>query len=199
MRWLILIAVLGCSERAPAAPACETDGDCTGPWKPSDPVAQDGARQTSPNCGPVDRCSVGQCLPPAAIVGRAGPDTGSLTLQTPKGPRVWKVEVARSSFETTRGLMCRPSMLDDWGMLFIMSAKRAQRFWMKNTLIPLDMVFLDDKWKVVGVAADVQPLDLSGAGVATPSRYVLEINAGQAEAHGIEAGVQAKYTPPESL
>ncbi len=200
---MLCVSLCACGERAPEtpkAPSCTSDQDCTGGWVPSVPTGpRNGTFQATPNCGPNARCSSGQCLPPAAMVGRAGPDTGSISFETAKGPKAYQVELARSGFETGRGLMCRDSMKPDWGMLFIMSARRTQRFWMKNTLIPLDMVFLDEAWKVVGVAADVQPLDLSGAGVDKPSRYVLELVAGQAKAQGIEAGTQASYTPPAAL
>ena len=70
------------------------------------------------------------------------------------------VEIVDDRFEISRGLMCRDGMAENWGMLFFMEREQIQRFWMKNTLIPLDMVFIDRNWRVVGVVEDTEPLSL---------------------------------------
>lgn len=169
----------------PDEPTCRTDRDCTAGWHPGMPV-----------CGPVDRCVEGRCRRPAAMTGRPDASTGRIVFETANGERAWQVEVVSTPFETARGLMCRETMRRDWGMLFLMPATRVQRFWMKNTLIPLDMVFLDEGWRVVGVVAGAEPRTLTGRGVDTPSRYVLELNAGEAARAGIEPGVRARFYPP---
>ncbi|MBI5609801.1 MAG: DUF192 domain-containing protein [Deltaproteobacteria bacterium] len=110
----------------------------------------------------------------------------------PDGPVV-RVELARSPEEREQGLMYRRSLADGAGMLFFMPDLRPWRFWMRNTLIPLDMVFVGEDWRVAGVVARAQPLTETGRGVAEPSRYVLEIGAGQAEALHIERGTALEF------
>ncbi len=190
---LIVLVLSACSgeaadAKAPApattAPACRHDQDCTGAWNPG----VDG-------CGPVDRCVEGACRVPAAITGVADATTGRIAFATPAGEKAYGVELVSHPFETARGLMCRDAMKPDWGMLFLLET-RVQRFWMKNTLIPLDMIFLDDAWKVVGVVSGAQPRTLTSRGVDAPSRYVLELVDGEAARAGIAAGVQARFYPP---
>ncbi|MFN3199849.1 MAG: DUF192 domain-containing protein [Bradymonadia bacterium] len=169
----------------PEGKTCERDQDCTPTWTPR-----------VNGCGPVERCMESACIKPPAMTGVANSETGRLVFETPMGPRQYRVEVVDESYETQRGLMCRDSMADDWGMVFLMPTTRVQSFWMKNTLIPLDMVFLDEEWQVVGVLADVPPLNLQGRSVGKPSRYVLELNAGVAAQAGIEAGTKARFYAP---
>lgn len=171
------------SAAAPGA-ACTRDVDCVGDWRPQ-----------MRGCGPNDRCVEGHCATPPAITGEANSETGRLVFEgSPE--RSFHVEIADASFETTRGLMCRRSMKPDWGMLFFMTSTRPQRFWMFNTLISLDMVFLDEDFKVVGVVAETEPLSMTSRGVDTPSRYVLELGAGVAAKNGITAGSQARFYAP---
>jgi uncharacterized membrane protein (UPF0127 family) len=170
---------------AEAATACARDIECTGGWHPQ-----------MPTCGPTDRCVEGACAPPPALTGEATTETGRLVFEGAAGEVTYQVEVQDDDFEIQRGMMCRRSMRPGWGMLFLMPQTRAQRFWMKNTLIPLDMVFLDEDWKVVGVVAEAAPQTLTGRSVDAPSRYVLELVGGAAAKAGVQAGVQARFYPP---
>jgi len=167
------------------APQCRADQDCTDGWTPS-----------HNGCGPIERCFGGQCLQPPAISGERNAETGRIIFETADGEVSFDVEVVDNPFETARGLMCRREMLDDWGMLFFMRAEKVQRFWMKNTLISLDLLFLDRDWRVVGVVEAAEPRTLDGRGVDAPSRYVLELTAGRARRAGIDAGSQARYEGP---
>lgn len=101
------------------------------------------------------------------------------------------LELALTPEETANGLMFRPSLPEDRGMLFLFSQPRIAAFWMKNTLIPLDLVFLDGTGVVVDVVANVQPCSADPCPSyppSTPALAVLEINAGSASAHRIEVG-----------
>ena len=130
------------------------------------------------------------------MTGEGNPQTGRIVFETENGDQAYEIEVVDERFEISRGLMCRDTMEADWGMLFLMEQTRRQSFWMKNTLIPLDMVFIDEQWKVVGVTS-AQPLSLASRGVNAPSRYVLELGVGVANSAGIIAGVQARYFAPQ--
>lgn len=104
------------------------------------------------------------------------------------------VEVARTAAQRARGLMFRESLPVDHGMIFIFDDDAVRNFWMKNTLIPLDMIFVDKDRQVISVSANVQPCreKISSAcpnyASIKPARYVLEINAGLAHSHHIQPG-----------
>lgn len=116
-------------------------------------------------------------------------DEPKVELLTPEGRRVlYGVELARTPEERGRGLMYRKTLKQDRGMFFIFSSSTIQSFWMKNTLIPLDMIFIDENLKVAGIVENAQPHDLSGQHINRPSRYVLEVNSGETARHGIVPG-----------
>jgi uncharacterized membrane protein (UPF0127 family) len=102
------------------------------------------------------------------------------------------VEVARTEAERGRGLMFRTSLGDGAGMLFVFDETGEHPFWMKNTLIPLDMIFIDDSGRVTGVVARAVPGSLEPRS-GGPSRYVLEVNGGWTEAKGVAAGDQVRF------
>jgi len=110
-------------------------------------------------------------------------------------PLVLEAELARSADETQRGLMYRTSMPDDRGMLFHLGARREQSFWMRNTCIPLDMLFIDDDGFIVGILENVPTLNEESRSVGCPSTHVLETNAGWTRRHGVKAG-QRVLLPP---
>lgn len=103
------------------------------------------------------------------------------------------VEVADSDAERQRGLMYRETLSDDAGMLFIFEAQRPLSFWMKNTWIPLDMVFIDEDLVVKGVVENAEPLTLSGRAIDAPTRHVLEVNGGLTRKLGIGAGAKVTF------
>jgi hypothetical protein len=96
------------------------------------------------------------------------------------------VEVATSPKEREVGLMFRKSLDMDKGMLFILSDKRIRKFWMKNTFIPLDMIFFDEQ-KIVGLVENAKPHDLTAVGPEKPSDKVLEVPAGFIQLHKVDA------------
>ena len=103
------------------------------------------------------------------------------------------LEVAATPPERERGLMYRTSLAEGRGMLFVFDEDRNHSFWMKNTLIPLDMLFIARDGTVVGIHANATPLSTADIAVGKPSRYVLEVPGGWAARHGIAAGAQVEF------
>lgn len=103
------------------------------------------------------------------------------------------VELARTPEEQARGLMFRPSLARGSGMLFIMDPPRPAQFWMRNTMISLDLLFIDDAGQVVNIAANAVPYSERGLSSKGEVRAVLEINGGLAAELGIGPGAQAVH------
>lgn len=117
------------------------------------------------------------------------PSEASVTFHTSAGPVVVTVEVADDAAERARGLMFRPQLAAGHGMIFVFAKAEPQTFWMKNTLISLDMIFIGDDSRVVGLVENAEPLSEKPVGVALPARYVVEVPGGFAREVGIAAGV----------
>jgi len=99
------------------------------------------------------------------------------------------VEIADDSSERSKGLMGRESLDPDKGMLFIFDQESKHSFWMKNTLIPLDMIWINTDKEVVHMERNVQPCQVDPCpsyGPDKEARYVLEINAGQSDQANIQ-------------
>lgn len=115
-----------------------------------------------------------------------------------KGHR-YAVEIADDDAERARGLMFRDQMDADHGMIFIHDAEEPQAYWMKNTKIPLDILYFDHGRKLVSAQKDVPPCSLGDQcppfASEGPALYVLELNAGQAEAMGLKPGDELKFGP----
>jgi len=104
-----------------------------------------------------------------------------------------RVEIARDPATRARGLMFRRQMDPDAGMIFLFERSEVQDFWMKNTYLPLDMIFIGADLRVVGVVEDAEPLTETTRTVGQPSQYVLETNAGFARRHGIGPGARVVF------
>ncbi|QHI36318.1 hypothetical protein IMCC3317_16800 [Kordia antarctica] len=115
---------------------------------------------------------------------------GRLTLSKASGKDIitLDVELAETDYERETGLMHRASMKDTQGMLFIFPTEFPRSFFMKNTLIPLDIIYLDAKMKIVSFQENAIPLDETGLPSEIPAMYVLEVNAGLAEKWLLEIG-----------
>lgn len=101
------------------------------------------------------------------------------------------VELAADNTSRSRGLMLREELAKDRGMFFVFPNERVQLFWMKNTRIPLDIIYLDNQFRVVSMALDAQPCKSDPCLVYSshvPVRYVLEINAGIASSLTLQLG-----------
>jgi uncharacterized membrane protein (UPF0127 family) len=104
------------------------------------------------------------------------------------GAKEITVEIAETEATRARGLMFRREMAQDHGMIFLFKERENHSFWMHNTCIPLDMLFLDDDGTIVGIQENTTTMDDSTFEVGCPSRNVLEVNAGFTRKHGIKAG-----------
>ena len=122
---------------------------------------------------------------PAAL---AELETSPLTIESANGAHAFTVEIADEPEEITTGLMNRESMDPDAGMLFDFGQPREAAMWMKNTLIPLDMLFMDPQGKVIAIARETVPGSLRTITPGVPVKSVLELNGGRAEELGIEPG-----------
>jgi len=119
--------------------------------------------------------------------------TARITLDGTTGAHVVAAEVVKSSGRVQKGLMFRKFLPPDGGMLFLMGEEDDHHFWMHNTYIPLDILFIRKDLTVAGILENVQPMDETSRGVGQPSLYVLELNAGWAKAHGVSAGTQLHF------
>jgi len=112
-----------------------------------------------------------------------------VTITTRDGKAIaFSVEIADTPSKREMGLMYRKEMAADRGMIFIFPQEYPQSFWMKNTPLPLDMIFISAGKKIVGIVEQAVPFSLDPRGVPTPSQFVLEINGGLAQKHGIRVG-----------
>ncbi len=120
---------------------------------------------------------------------------GELWILKPSGDTIQRmdIEIAASEYETQTGLMYRKSMEQEQGMLFITEKMRKQSFYMKNTLIPLDIIYIDDALRIVSIQENAKPLDETPLPSGVPAQYTLEINAGLVAAWGIVVGDQIVY------
>ncbi|TDM00550.1 MAG: hypothetical protein C4K58_04940 [Flavobacteriaceae bacterium] len=101
----------------------------------------------------------------------------------------FSIEVADDEFQRENGLMNRDKLGKDQGMLFIFQDSAPRRFWMHNTRIPLDIIYLDKDKKIVNIAKNAQPFDETGVEPsASDAMYVLEINAGLSDSLQLEPG-----------
>ena len=112
-------------------------------------------------------------------------------LSKSKKSKSFFLELADTEALRRRGLMFRKELGEDRGMIFVFEEEQPRTFWMKDTYIPLDMIFLDDELRVVGILRDVPPFTKKPRGVDKPSKYVIELNAGSCAKHGIEVGARA--------
>ena len=111
----------------------------------------------------------------------------------------YSVEVADDEPERARGLMFRDALAQDHGMLFIHPVEEPQSYWMKNTKIPLDILYFDSDRKLVSQQRDVPPCSL-GDGCPpypsdAPARYVLELNPGEAARLKLQDGAELRFGP----
>ncbi|MES1187007.1 MAG: DUF192 domain-containing protein [Myxococcales bacterium] len=205
LSWLVLSCACNRTEE-PAAPTSAEASPAAAPLAapPPPPAALQSAAPPPAASAPVTSavCTVpfGAPAPIAAKAAQCPKDpTGNLKLplgkitftDAPGSPQV-DVELARDEASRERGLMYRTSMPENRGMLFSWQDERVRNFWMHNTCIPLDMLYVTKDGIIAGILEQVPTLNDAPRGVACPAAHVLELNAGWARAHGLAPGMKLK-------
>jgi uncharacterized membrane protein (UPF0127 family) len=144
-------------------------------------------------------CSSGQTHEEAPVAAKHDDGPAPATampkvhIASASGDIVVEVEIVATPAKIERGLMFREHLPPDQGMLFLMDEERDWPFWMKNTLIPLDLIFITLGMTVAGVVHDAVPRTEDLRRVDTPSLYVLEVNGGYAKGHAILDGAKVRF------
>jgi uncharacterized protein len=132
-----------------------------------------------------------------AACGSKHPDSGLTIIKMDVAGHTVKAEVARSIEEQSRGLMYRRELGPDDGMLFVYDDDRVLTFWMKNTFVPLDILYL----KADGTIATIKQMNPQTTHTHSSEvkvRYALEVNQGWAKKNGVEVGAKVVFKLPES-
>ena len=141
--------------------------------------------------------AIAACQPAAPVAlsrSPAGLEQVPLTVTSARGEvHRFTVEIARTLPEQEVGLMNRPSLAPDRGMIFPYNPPEAVAFWMKNTLIPLDMVFVRTDGTIARIAANTVPLSLEQVPAGEPVGAVLEIAGGRAAELGLAPGDRVRW------
>ena len=135
----------------------------------------------------------GTLLAPAGGGAAADEARETLTIETGSGSHAVAVEIADTPERRAVGLMHRPALAPDRGMLFDFGTTRPVTMWMKNTLISLDMFFIDRFGRIVAIAAETTPLSLKRIPSGAPVRFVLEMAGGSAARLGAAPGDRLRH------
>ncbi len=129
-----------------------------------------------------------QAATPSKPVFRKDGELRFLDGKTSKVISTIDIEVADDNAEREQGLMYRDSIAENEGMLFLMEAQEPQAFWMKNTIISLDILYADSDRRIVGISKNCKPYSLEQIPSVKPALYVVEVNAGYTTKYGIRVG-----------
>ena len=145
-------------------------------------------------------CAPGAAEKPAATRGApaarhpvSGLEVVPLVVRSGGKVHRFRVELARTPAEQARGLMFRDRMGPDEGMVFPLDRPRMAAFWMKNTVIPLDIIFIGTDGRILNIAANTVPYSLDSVLSDGTARAVLELNGGRAAQLGIAAGDRVEW------
>ncbi|AUS04581.1 DUF192 domain-containing protein [Pseudotamlana carrageenivorans] len=121
---------------------------------------------------------------------------GELTVLSPSNtPKTTlDIEIADTEFDIQTGLMYRNSMLKTQGMLFVFNDEQERSFYMKNTKIPLDLIYIDGNKRIVSFQENAKPFDESSLPSNAPAQYVLEVNAGLVSTWNLKVGNIIQFT-----
>lgn len=130
---------------------------------------------------------------------KSGPqfrDEGDLSFADANGQKLEQIdiEIADDDMSRQQGLMWRKTMDEAQGMLFVMDSLEPQAFWMLNTYLPLDIIFVNDQLQIVKIRANTKPQSLDQVTSETPALYVVEVKAGFCERHNIKEGDKIRFT-----
>ena len=120
-------------------------------------------------------------------------ELSELKIVTDRGSEVFMVETARSDEEKRRGLMFRKTLGERNGMIFDMEPSRKTAMWMKNTFIPLDIIFVGENNRIAGIYENARPHSEKLMISPAPARAVIELNAGTAKKFGISIGNKIEH------
>lgn len=135
----------------------------------------------------------------AAALAAPAPAPARVEISSPgAAPLSVEVEVVDTPESRQRGLMFRKQLAPMAGMLFLFERPEQHTFWMHNTLVPLDMIFIKSDWTVLGVVENATPLTDAPRSVPGESQYVLEVNAGFSRHYGLRPGTSVRYVPAGS-
>lgn len=116
-----------------------------------------------------------------------------LKIITQTGPVAFSVELVDTPELRSKGLMFRQDLPENTGMIFDFLEEREVSFWMKNTFIPLDLIFIDATGRIVNIHENARPHDETGIPSGQPVQFVFEIGGGQSDLLGIQVGDQIEY------
>lgn len=114
-------------------------------------------------------------------------------IETPFGPQIVNAEVVGTRPQIARGLMYRPYLAPDAGMLFVMDTEADHGFYMRNTVIPLDIIYIARDMTIAGIVVNTTPMTETRWHVGRPSIYVLEVNAGWTARHHVMPGARVRF------
>lgn len=140
---------------------------------------------------------------PAAAGARANSDTGALiTITSPRGVTI-KAELADTTLKRATGLMFRDSLPPNYGMLFVFTEEQEWAFWMKNTRIPLDIIWMDKRKTIIHVERNVPVCTRTDDSCpnyqpSSPAMFVLELSAGSADVLKLDRGMRLKFEVPSA-
>lgn len=131
--------------------------------------------------------------PAVAVHPESGLRVIPLKVHSAKGAHGFRVEVATSAQEQAKGLMFRTQLGADEGMIFVNDPPRRAAFWMRNTVIPLDIIFIGTDHRILNIAANAVPYDETPLPADGVTSGILELNGGRAAELGIKAGDKVSW------
>lgn len=142
-------------------------------------------------CSNAPKRDDARALPPAPS--KAPGAEPMVAIETAQGEVNVTVEVVATRPKIERGLMFREHLPPDAGMLFLMGGETDHTFYMRNTLIPLDMIFITKDMTIAGIVERAEPRTETLRSVGAPSLYVLEVNGGWTAAHQVKSGAKVRF------
>ena len=168
-------------------------------------LALTGLLANGPGCGAApDEGTTGPGLAGIGVAGQSsgGPDEARRGVAHLPGGRTCRLEIADTPRSRQEGYMHRARVGEDEGMIFIFPEPGFHPFWMKNTLVPLDIIWMDEAFRVVHLETNVPPCKADPCpsyGPLRKARYVLELQGGSAAAQGVTTGATLSISLPQGV